>query len=586
MKIEIIKMNLLFRPAFVLTIFLSLMIGKINGQKVRIAELGEDAKLFTYELPSFPGHTESKRSPYQQVENFPFSAPAHPTFKNFRNVTIADINQDGRPEILVCLDETLFVIQGDGSILWEAKLSGTSNYPPAVADVDNDGDLEIALQTYGVPATGNVYLFDHEGSLQPAWPLNISNHLFLNGVTLADLDGNDTLEIIASERINGNSGSVHALNLEASDIDGWPVSIPGTPAITPSVGDLDHDGVLELITSTTTALYVFDAAGNLRQGFPQSEFGSKFSYQSPMLADLDQSKNLEIIGTRHGDLPGTYVFDSEGSYYASWPKFDNIWNYAPPSVVDIDGDNDLEVFFARPFVSSSKKGDILLGYDHLGNELEGFPVQGYAGSEGLVAIADIDNDEDFELITASKASIDGRGLIHAYHSETGLELDNFPIEVLGFTFLNGAFLSDINNDGLLDLTALSYQLKFGQGQDSAFINVFNLDVPYNEATILFNGYKGSIDHTGLKTSLLSSTQQYKEREHLSIYPNPATDRLILRKSKPEQLKNFIIFDMAGRLVRKGDLSKPQIDISSLSPGIYTLHLYGPSTSQTTTFTKQ
>ena len=579
-------MNSLYRMLCLIMGLSCLIQSNISGQKVRIAELSDEGELFTYELESLPINNENNRSEYLQLEKFPFSSPAHPTFKNFRNVTISDINQDGTKEILVCLNETLFVIKSDGSLLWQFRLSGTSNMPPAVADIDNDGDLEIALQTYGVPSLGNVYLFDHEGNIEQGWPLNISNHLFLNAITLADLNGDGSLEIIASERISGASGNVHALRPNATSIEGWPVSIPGTPAFTPSVGDLDNDGTLEVVTSTTSALYVFDATGNLRSGFPQAEFGSKFSYQSPILADLDDNETLEIIGTRHGDLPGTYVFDNEGQYFGEWPEFDNIWNYAPPTVADIDGDNDLEVFFARPYVSSNTKGAILLGYDHLGNDLDGFPIQGFAGSEGLVAIADIDNDGDYELITASKASIDGRGFIHAYHAESGTEAENFPIEVEGFTFLNGAFLSDIDNDGLLDLTALSYQLKFEQSTDTAFINVFNLDVPYNEGTILFNGYKGSNAHTGLVSSTLTSIQEEIGKNTLTLSPNPVIDRLLVGNLDLPGAAPFLIFDVNGRVVMNGYFEGQQINVANLISGIYSILVTSDGHPFTSTFVKQ
>ncbi|GLR16971.1 FG-GAP-like repeat-containing protein [Portibacter lacus] len=540
------------------------------AQDTRVAEIDENGNITVKKLNIPFDHQAQTRSTFTQLEGFPFISLAHPSFKNFRNVSIADLDDDGTSEIAVCLNQTLYVLSSAGQVLWSYQLEGTSNFPPAIADIDLDGDLEIAVQTYGVPVTGNVYLFDHKGNLQEGWPLNLSNHFFLNGITLADINGDGPLEIIASERISGSSGQVHALDHSAVSIsENWPVAVPGTPAFTPSVADINSDGVMELVTCSTTALYVFDAEGQVIPGFPLEEVGAKFSYQSPVLADLDGDDNMEIITARHNDIPGTIVVGADGEYFKNWPDYDNIWTYATPAVGDIDRDGDLEVFYGRPYTSDLVEGGILLGYDHEGNALDGFPIQGYAGSEGVISIADVDDDGDFEIITGSKTSVDGNGFIHAYHVETQEEVENFPIEVKGFTFTNGAYLSDVNNDGMLDLTALSYQLKFnGASPDSAFINVFDLEVPYNGSTILFNGYKGSTSHAGDYVTTLSSVSNALPKETLEISPNPTKYSLLINR----ELNNlpFSIFNAEGKLINSGKVNNYSIDVASLNSGIYYL----------------
>jgi hypothetical protein len=510
------------------------------------------------------------RSEFLQIEGFPFNALAHPNFKNFRNVSIDDLDGNGTKEILVCLNETLFALNADGSILWSSNLDGTSNFPPAIADINNDGLKEVAVQTYGIPQTGNVYLFDHEGNLQNGWPLNFDNHFFLNGVTIVDLNQDGNKEILASERINSTNGRIHALDISGNSFDpNWPVEINGTPAFTPSAGDIDNDGEIEIITASTTAIYVFNNDGSIAFGFPFKEEGTKFSYQSPLLADLDDNNLLEIIGSRHGDLPGTYVLQTNGQYFANWPDYDNIWTYAPPSIADINNDAKPEIFFGRPYFSETSEDGILLGYDNTGIQLENYPIKGLIGTEGLISIADIDNDGDFELITASNTTVDGMGFINAYHIENQEIVENFPIRVQGFSFLNGANLSDINNDGLLDLTALSYQSKFdATSPDSAFINVFNLETPFDPDKILFNGYKGSNDHTGLISHEPSSVVGNNDLStRISIIQNPVSDVLML---SPNNLENsyFTIFDVKGDKIRSSKIISHKIEVSDLAPGSY------------------
>ena len=383
-------------------LFLSILIFiniSLPAQKYEVVSLEPDG---TYSITKFknPDHVKAyKRSQLKQISGFPFAKKAHPNFKNFRNVSLADLNQDGHSEIIVCLNETLYALQSDGSVLWQVQLKGTSNFPPAIADIDLDGDLEIALQTYGIPAVGNIYLFDHDGEIIEGWPINIDNHFFLNAITLADLDGQGALEIIASERISATQGRVHALTIQGESMnDNWPIQIPGTPAFTPSVGDIDDDGIKELITSTTTALYALNSDGSLMDGFPAEEFGAKFSYQSPIIADLDDSETREIITARHNDLAGTTVFNTDGQYYGAWPDYDDYWTFATPAVVDIDNDGDLEIFYARPYISEQFPDDVIVGYDHFGNPLPDFEIIDLVGSEGILAIADIDADGDNDFV--------------------------------------------------------------------------------------------------------------------------------------------------------------------------------------------
>ena len=58
---------------------------------------------------------------------------------------------------------------------------------------------------------------------------------------------------------------------------------------------------------------------------------------------------------------------------------------------------------------------------------------------------------------------------------------------------------------------------------------------------------------------------------VSVYPNPASDFLVIRVFKPDyKLKNIEITDMQGRLLKKNNQS--EIDISDLLKGLYLLNI--------------
>jgi len=61
-------------------------------------------------------------------------------------------------------------------------------------------------------------------------------------------------------------------------------------------------------------------------------------------------------------------------------------------------------------------------------------------------------------------------------------------------------------------------------------------------------------------------------EYISIYPNPANDILTISCTNGASVEKVMIYNQTGQKVLEGELSKNNIDVSSLHPGLYFIHL--------------
>lgn len=460
--------------------------------EVSRAYLGADGEVLVESqmLDVLPG-TFPEGSRYSQLPGWPKKIPSHPNFKSFRGVTLADIDGDGADEILVASYNKMMAYKGDGTLLWSKNLIGTAIYPPTIAPMDESGTLGIVQVTGGIPNNGRVYYMDVDGNDHPGWPVSFSNHWILCSPVLADVTGDGMKEIIVQTRTSNN---LHVLNTAAELL--WTVNLDGTPAFTPSVADIDHDGSMEIIACNSSGvLYAFDKDGNHKPGFPVPSDNYSFSYQSPILVDLDGNDQLSIVGSTHGNAPKFYVRSNDGSYRSGWPipVEDNNWTYSPPTVVDLLGNGTYNIFMSRPI--SDIPAPMLWGFHDNGSVMDGFPIEKAGGLESFMSIADISGDSNHDILFGSNMMVEGQGFIHAYAMDGSGELEGFPLRPNGFTYMNGPNLGDVTGDGMLNLVALSYEQTFSVS-DSAFINVYDMQISLEQANVLFGTYKGGNDRTG------------------------------------------------------------------------------------------
>ncbi len=168
------------------------------------------------------------------------------------NPAVGDLNGDGRYEVIVHTSynnprsRILALDLESGSLLWEAPLNLHGYASNAIADVDGDGINEavVALRS------NTIYCF--EGNGKERWHTITGGHAFFFAPAIADIDGDGRCEILAGVRdTNERGNSWFVLNDMGEILGEYPIH-GGSPA-TPLVGDINADGILDIILPGTKA---------------------------------------------------------------------------------------------------------------------------------------------------------------------------------------------------------------------------------------------------------------------------------------------------------------------------------------------
>ena len=514
----------------------------------------------------------TSRSTFDQLPGFPIGRNASAISKSIRNVTLLDVNDDGLEDILFVADN-LLIAQAHDQTLWTRNLGSLATYPPSVGDLNGDGLDEIVQITFGVPGNGSLLVLDKTGAIQADFPINYGGPL-VGAPALVDLDNDGSLEILFGQ-IEGSAGLLHVVRADGSPFSAaFPLVLNARPAVTPTAADVDEDGELEIVMFTTTSRYLLELDGTPLPNFPQvTDPLQRYSFNSPLLVDLDQDDDLEIVGVTNGEAPYFFAMHHDGNFVDGWPQStpNQAWSYNTPTVLTTPE--------ATSILMSGRNGiapgEVLFNWNGDGILQPGFPAQQRGGCEGYLAAADINDDGVAEYITTSTL-LDtlGFGFIHAYDAQ-GDELNGFPLRPRGWTMLNGASFTDLNGDGVLDMIVQSYSVNFGSAQDSIFIHAYQLPVPHRPERILWNTYRGTNRRNGQVDQMMVATMpQRANRSNLTLYPNPATHTVHLETTIQSEAVNVAIVDLHGRLWNEASLNGSRaVTVTDLPNGIYFIHLY-------------
>jgi VCBS repeat protein/FG-GAP repeat protein len=304
-------------------------------------------------------------------------------------------------------------------------------------------------------------------------------------VDLDSTNNSGAKEIVVGTCVNSNTADAacenrrlyvfdHAGNVRA----GWPQSLPAEPASSPAAADLDGDGVLEIVVGSGSGVpgegsgrvTAFRADGSVLWTFtpPGSPNGV---YSTPALGDLDgDGKDDVVFGSFNSSvyaLKGT-----TGQLLPGWPIFvrDTVWS--SPALADLDGDGTLEVIIgADSHVEGppidTPNGGALWVFRANGTNFPGFPrfaptAPDIVGFQSSPAVGDIDGDGCPEIVIGTGQSTSTAGkLLHAWHRD-GTLVAGWPV-TLGGHAAASPILANLDADAALEVVVTD---------DTAFLYAF------------------------------------------------------------------------------------------------------------------
>ena len=396
----------------------------------------------------------------------------------YSSPAVADLDNDGTMEVIGSA-YTIFVLNGKtGALKWQMKSGHDRSEPDAssvgrtwpgivVADVDRDGSLEIVTAHSG----GYVSVYNSTGYFEPGWPQRPASNEF-RSLAVADLDGDGNMEIAVGrallDRLN-----VWVFQHTGGLRSGWPQlsnsegSAAGIYNNTISLGDLDGDGTLELvIPSDTITICAYEPDG--------SQLHTNVMYHDQPGHDMDH----------WGEVPA-YV-DLQYETRGWGPCYDQPTaraNFAdgPANIVDVNGDGVNEVvaignvhdchtspytnLYNTPYIFNADRSRFQVGsFDWTTPPVNtGTPLnEDYDVIESVApnpVTADLDGDGQLEILYAS---YDGK--LHAFWLDK-TEHGHWPYSVYNsseglYRFASEPVVVDLDNiDGKAEVIFASWTQK-------------------------------------------------------------------------------------------------------------------------------
>jgi hypothetical protein len=275
------------------------------------------------------------------------------------------------------------VYNTNGDHEWSRHPGGFVPAVPAIGNLDADPELEIVVGAFDQ----KLYVMNHDSSYTAPFPVDAGQNIRA-GVSLAELDNDGRDEIV----FGGMNGDVNILDGDGSPLSGWPQSTSGSVSCEPFVYVNGEHSALILSGNDQGDIYGYDLDGTRRFMID----GSGAVKASPAVYERDGSL-FAAFGTTAGNLYLVDVLKEE--VVAGWPRTVSPL-YQSPACADVVPDTE-----NTPHIIAMGNDGNIYAFTPAAETVPGFPVNTRFLSRSSPAVADIDNDNDNEIICGTYSGL-------------------------------------------------------------------------------------------------------------------------------------------------------------------------------------
>ncbi len=363
--------------------------------------------------------TQSQRANDPHTATLSFRSPLRlPVGGHPVTVMIADVNKDGKPDLIVANggSQNLSVYLGDGKGGFvQAKSSpfpaGQNPSDIALGDFNGDGKIDVAIANHGVKFV-TVLLGDGKGGFgfAPGSPFAVPSNPHPHGIAAADFNGDKKLDLVIDSWAENKVLLMFGNGDGTFQTAGVKLDVGKRPYERLRSADVNEDGNADIITSnfgdSSVSVLLGDGKGNVsRKDFsvPPDPFGiATGDFNGDHHLDIaivhysgqgtDPSKNgLSIL---YGDGKGNFTL-AKGSPFPT--------GHYPPTVATGDLNSDGLADLAIPN-NMEHSVTIYLGGRN-GIKQDGSPIP-VGRSPQRVAIGDLNEDGKTDLAVANEEDND------------------------------------------------------------------------------------------------------------------------------------------------------------------------------------
>lgn len=370
-------------------------------------------------------------------------------------MAFADINGDKAPDLLISTyngeDCAIKLYTNDGKGNYQAvsqlPFDELSRSSVAFADVNGDGAPDLLLNGFHEKSFSGVtklYLNDGKGGFQADKNAQLQGVDF-GAMTFADVD-NDGDQDIFLTGVNAQLKNVALMYINNGKGDFQEVAMPvqGLARGAVAFADVDGDQLPDLLVTGVNAQYVpttqlYKNLGNGQFAIAKNTPFAGVQGSAVAFADVDGDQDLDLLVTgldKAGKATATlYTNDGAGNFEASPQTVFTGVSDGAVAFADVDGDQDLDLLITG---LDQQRDKVAALYQNNGKGefvwLKNMPFKG--AGQGSIGFADIDQDNDLDVMITG-ANNDAEPTTQLYKNgndfntiapkKSGLAFDNLKV---------------------------------------------------------------------------------------------------------------------------------------------------------------